>query len=932
MTAVVLSLFGFQVVPSVVVLGVIIGMTYGLLAIGLVLIYRSNRIINFAHGEIGALGASALGLAVVRWHLPYWVAFVGALLLSGGVGAVAEVAVVRRLRRAPRLMSVVATVGFAQFLLLVSLAANSQVRAGYLFPKPPFFPEFDVGALRFTRAHSAMLLLTPILMAGLVLFFRQSRYGLAMRAAASNRDGARLSGIMAARMSTLSWGIAGAVSAFTAVLILSAGGFSTTEALGPALLLRALVAAVIGRMVSLPIAFAAGVVVGVVEQVTLWNYPQGGFVELLLLVVVLLVLSVQARPESRDPEKGSWAAVQAWPPLPGALRSRWWIRNLGRLVVGIGVAIALAIPALSTNRTAIVFVSIMAFTLIGLSIGIVTGLLGELSLGQFALAGVGATASWHITFRTGNYLLGFVGAGIAAALVSVLIGIPALRIRGLMLAVTTLSFALVAQSWLLQQSWALGHGVNPGRPIIGRFALDTGRRYYVFCLAVLILGFWLSHNLRRGGIGRALVALRDNEAGARAFTVPATLRKLQAFMAAGFLAGLGGALYGHALARISFDTFSPQRSVDLVAMTVIGGISILAGPLLGALYIIGVPAFVPLDAVGLAASALGWLVLILYCPGGLAQLARPMRDLLVRWMAKKSELPWIEPGAQPKIGLDLPAAPMGPHLVPDRMSRREKAPSGPILEAKGLSKHFGGITAVDDVVLEVAPGETLGIIGPNGAGKTTLFDLLSGFVRPDSGQIVFKGQNVSTLRPEERGRLGIIRSFQDAELFETMTVLDTVRLAHERIAPTRLAAAVAGLAGPERSKDRRARELIHLMGLDRYRELAVGQLSTGTRRITELTCLLALEPMLLLLDEPSAGIAQRETEVLGELLERVKRQLDATFVIIEHNMPLVFGLADRVVAMEAGRVIADGTPQAVRNHPQVVRSYLGSEATVPSKD
>src|SRR5437764_1940838 len=443
-----MTIGGFELTGPVLVLGLITGMTYGILAVGLVLVYRSNRIINFAHGEIGAFAAALLGITVTRWHVPYWAAFPVALAVAAAIGGAAEVVVIRRLRRAPALMSIIATLGLAQFLLFFSLVVNSQANAGRLFPQPPWLPEFDLGALRVTRAYSGMLFLTPVLVAGLVWSLRRGRLGLAVRAASANPDAARLSGVFASRMSSLSWAIAGAVSAFTAILVLPTRGFATAAFLGPGLLLRALTAAVIGRMRNLPVALGAGIMVGVLEQALLWNYPRGGLVEAVLFGVILVALVVQPRQMGREEDKGSWAAVQAWPRLPESVRAVASVRNAGRLAALVVAVLALLVPLLSTNATAIVFVVIVAFGLVGLSVGIVTGLGGQLSLGQFALAGVGATASYVVTFKTGNYLLGFLAAGAAAAAVSLVIGLPALRIRGLMLAVTTLGFALATQGRL----------------------------------------------------------------------------------------------------------------------------------------------------------------------------------------------------------------------------------------------------------------------------------------------------------------------------------------------------------------------------------------------------------------------------------------------------------------------------------------------------
>ncbi len=911
---------GFELPLPVVVLGTIIGLTYGLLAVGLVLVYRSNRIINFAHGELGAFGAAFFAVGAARWHIPYWVALPLTLAVTGAVGALAEVAVIRRLRNAPRIMSIVATLGVGQFLVLFAFAISPGARVGSLYPQPPGLPEFDLGALRVTQAYAAMAVLAPLAVAALALFLGRSRLGVAIRVSAVNPDVARMSGIFAGRMSSLVWALAAGLSALTAVLVAPTQGFSSGESFGPGLLLRALTGAVVARMVNLPVAFVVGVSLGVVEQLLLWNYPQAGFVEVALFAVILAALLVRRHERRRDDDKGSWAAVQPWRPLPDVVARLWPARNLGLIVAGVSLAVALALPLVMTDSSAVTLVSIMSFAIVGLSVGVITGLGGQLSLGQFALAAVGATISFHVSSRIGNFPLAFACAGLGAAAVSVLIGLPGLRLRGLMLAVTTLSVALVVPNWLLQQTWALGDGANPGRPIIGDNTLDSGTEYYYFALAVTVLMVLLAHNVRRSGFGRLLVAVRDNEDNARAFTVRAGLVKIQGFLLAGFIAGVGGATYGHLLSQIGGSSFPTASSVDVVVMTVLGGLGILAGPLIGAAYYIGFPAFVPLDTAGLAATKLGGLLLILYLPGGLAQPLQLARDRLVRTIASRRGLILDATPSNEVVAASRPR-------VRGRSFARVAAQPGPagsaMLDAVGLHKRYGGVDAVNGVSVRVERGETLGLIGPNGAGKTTLFELLSGFTRADGGQVTFSGREITDLGPEARGRLGLIRSFQDAALFPTMTVTDTVCLALERVEPTSFAGSALGLSGSERARRTEAAELVAFMGLDPYRHKQVQELSTGTRRITELACAIALRPALLLLDEPSSGIAQRETEALGHLLEDLKAELDTTLVVIEHDIPLVMSLADRIVAMDAGSVIAAGSPDAVRHDPRVVEAYLG---------
>jgi ABC-type branched-subunit amino acid transport system ATPase component/ABC-type branched-subunit amino acid transport system permease subunit len=911
-------IYTFATPLPAVVLGAIQGTTYGLLAVGLVLIYRTNRIINFAQGQMGAFGAALFGLIDVRYHVPYWVTLPIALAATGGVGALAETGVVRRLRNAPRLVSVVATLGVGQFLVFFAQAINSTSITGATYPQPSGLPSFHLGALLLTPAYCGMLVLSPLIVIALALFLRYSRFGLGLRSAAANPEAARMSGIFASRMSMLAWVIAGGLAAFTAILTQPTQGFATADTFGPELLLRSMTAAVIARMQSIPAALAAGVGVGILESLLFWNYPSGGLVEVTLFVVVLVALLVQRRRGGRDEEKGSWAAVQAMRPVPEALRQIWLVRNLG-LVAGIPLlALTACLPLLLSNSLSVDATGILAFSIVGLSIGILTGLGGQLTLGQFAVAAVGAVVSYYVSLHTGDFVLALLYAGLGAGVVSVLIGLPALRIRGLMLTVTTLSFALATPAWLLAQPWAFGSGVSPRSPTLDGIPLDTGHSYYYFAFVVFLIAVILARNVRRSGFGRLLVAVRDNEDNARAFTVRANLVKLQGYLLAGFLAGLGGAVYAHSLSAVDLNTFPVDFSLDVVVMTVIGGVSLLVGPIIGALYVLGIPdVFSGMGNVGLAATQFGALLLVLFLPRGLGSLLGLARDRIVRRIGRRYglDLEAEEPAA--RLPQRLPSVAVVPRAKPG------SPPGSTLLQAAHLSKRFGGVRAVNDVSLSVRTGQTVGLIGPNGAGKTTLFELLGGFTKSDSGRVLFDHQDVTDLGPEQRASLGLIRSFQDALLFPTMTVLEAVELGLERVAPTRFLSAVVGHGRSERRRELRAREIVAAMGLDSYRDKSIQELSTGTRRITEIACLVALEPTLLLLDEPSSGIAQRETEALGHLLTALKAELGLTLVVIEHDIPLIMGIADHIVAMADGRVISAGEPAEVRADPLVVEAYLG---------
>lgn len=906
---------------SVLVLGLIIGLTYGLLAVGLVLIYRTNRIINFAHGQIGAFGASIFGILVVRWHIPYWLAFIPALALTAGIGALAEAAVIRRLRKAPAIMSVVATLGVGQFLVLLAYAVNSKAGAGSLYPQPVGLPTFRVGALVVTPAYSGMLLLSPLVVLFVGLFLKFTRYGMAIRASAANPEAARMSGIFASRMSSLAWGLAGALAAFAAILAQPTRGFTSGDSFGPSLLLVALTCAVLARMRSLPVALAAGALIGMTEQLLLWNYADAGLVQVALFVIILVALLAQRQRVGRAEEKGSWAAVQASRPLPQAIAQLRSVKLLGPGVAALSLTTFLALPHFISNANSVKVTGAFSFIIIGVSVGIATGLGGQLSLGQFAIGAVGAVASFEVARRTGSFIEAFLYAGLAAALVSIVLGIPALRVKGLLLTVTTLSFALVVPSYFLRQNWAFGAGKDPGRPTFNGHLLDTGRSYYYVGLATVVVALVIARNVRSGGLGRRLLAVRDNEDAARAFTIPASLVKLQGLAIAGFIAGLGGAMYGHSLSIVDATSFPTRASIDVAVITVIGGIGLLYGPILGAAVVQGAT-FLPLDSAGLAATALGQLLIIMYLPGGLGSLVAPARDRIAGVLARRAGID-VEHAYAAERGFGSSAG--GTRELPPsaRPAPRRLRPSRTVLQATSLSKSFGGVHAVREVSFSVTEGETLGLIGPNGAGKTTTFELLAGFTRADAGSVRFHGRDVTYLGPEARGRLGLIRSFQDAALFPTLTVLECVELALERLHPTRLLPSLLGWSRAERHRRDTANQLIAWMGLERYRSSQIHELSTGTRRITELACLVALQPTVLLLDEPSSGIAQRETEALGALLHKLKRELGLTLIIIEHDIPLIMSLADRIICLSNGELIASGAPDLVRRDPAVVEAYLG---------
>ena len=335
-------MIGFDFGVDRLVIGLFTGMTYGLLAVGLVLVYRSSRFVNFAHGSVGAFGASVLALLVVDWGLPYWMSFVVAIgvaaLLSGGI----EIAVVRRLSGRPSLVGMIATLGLSQLILVCSLLINTDGVSGFTYPKPTGLPTFDIGSAPIGTPYVAMLLLAPLLLAALSWFLRRHRLGIAIRAAADDVETARLEGVPAHLMATLAWAGAGGIAAFSAILVTPTTAGAGMEGLGPDLLLKGLAGAVLARMASIPVAIAASLGVGVVEQLLLSNPDTRGLVTVAIAVIIVAALLRQPELGRTGQDKGLWRRV-VLPPPPAEYRRVRSIRWLPRLSVALGMTVAVGL-------------------------------------------------------------------------------------------------------------------------------------------------------------------------------------------------------------------------------------------------------------------------------------------------------------------------------------------------------------------------------------------------------------------------------------------------------------------------------------------------------------------------------------------------------------------------------------------------------------
>ncbi len=631
-------------VPSSVVLeGAILGLNYGLLATGLVLIYRTSRVVNFAQGQLGVVAAVFLVKLYYDYGINYWAALVAALALAAGAGALSEL-VLRRLFDRPRVMVMVATIGLSQVLFLLTLLPFIRPKKLFrAFPVPVNWT-FHIGSFLFPPGEVVTLIVAPIVALGLASFIRFSSWGLAMRASAENTESARLSGVWVRRTSTVAWTLAGALSAFTAILASPSQTSTLTEVLSPGLLLLALLAALLGGMVSLPVAFVAGIGLGIVQDLLQWNItnPSSGTATVELVLFVLLQLALLARAaslqkSSRTADRTSW--------MTGTLAFRRNAQTLRKRVGTTGVMctvlVAALLPLVLDVGRSFLMSQICIYAVIALSLTVLTGWAGQVSLGQFGLVAVGADLAAHLGGGVPLVLL-LPLAGVVTGLVSVVVGLTALRIRGLYLAVSTLGFALFMQTSVLATScWTVPvihrticSGLpDPQSTLISRptflgLGLSSERAFAWFSLAVLVVTILMVRVWRDRGIARRLISVRDNEVAAGSAGIPVVRTKLMAFALSGFIAGYAGVCLAFATERFSSQTFDPTVSILVVSMVVIGGLDAIPGAVLGALYLVGLPAiFGSTTAIQFLTSGIGLMAFILYLPGGMAQVLHQLGDL-----------------------------------------------------------------------------------------------------------------------------------------------------------------------------------------------------------------------------------------------------------------------------------------------------------------
>lgn len=644
---------------GIYVQGSSIGALYGLLGVGIILIYRTNRIINFAAASLGAVPAIGFASLMALKGMSWWLAFPAALATSALLGYVVDILIIRRFDKAPRLILTVATLGVSQILAYIGLLipgwlGNTALLVSYQSPFTSSTMRF--GNTTLTGDYGFGLVCIVVATALLAGFLRYTRIGIALRASAENADRAALLGIPVKQVEAVAWTIAAFLAGLAIFVRSGMVGVPLDGSLGPRVLLFALTAAVVARMESMLTCLAAGAAIGLMATAAASHYGSDALIAGVMVLVVLGALLLQRSRIGRAHDTGvsTWQSVQENRPIPQELAG---LPAVMRAKVGLlvgGGALLVGLPWI-IGETRYGFASLTVISaIVAVSLVVLSGWAGQISLGQFGLVGVGAIVAGKMAGEHNlDIFLVLVVAIVVGALVSTLLGIPALRIPGLYLAVATLAFAGAMELVILNRHFWVGKLVMPldtvsvDPPVLwDRISLlnDQGtassRNFYWLCLAALALSMLVARAYRRSRAGRAVVAIRDNTRAASSYSINPARTKLAAFAVSGGMAAMAGVLLAYQTGNVGASSYGIGPSISIFVITAIGGLTSVAGAVVGVILLECIRYFGEdyVSNLSLLVSGPGLLLILLFLPGGLAQGMFRMRDRWLKRLALKHEI------------------------------------------------------------------------------------------------------------------------------------------------------------------------------------------------------------------------------------------------------------------------------------------------------
>ncbi|GGF31820.1 branched-chain amino acid ABC transporter permease/ATP-binding protein [Subtercola lobariae] len=876
------------------ILGLGAGAVYVLLAQGVVIIFRGSGVLNLAQGAIAMLAAYSFNELRTHQHLPDWLAIIVVVAAAALASFLIDVLVMRKLANASPLARQIATLG------VLILATSGAILIWGATPSivTRVLPTSPVTLFGVT-ATTDRLLMTAIAIAitiALALIWLFTRAGWLAEAVSESRVGTAALGWSPQMISAATWAGGGALAGLAGILISPITQLN--QATITFLIIPALAATLIGGFRSFGLTLLGGLVIGMAQALTSHYVPIPGAADALPFLLILVVLLV----------RGSGL------PTRGHVLDRMPAVGLGRIDLRVIIPIAAAalvivllvpVPAVQT-----MLASTLAISIILLSLVVLVGYAGQLSLAQYALAGLGSLITARLVSSLGwPFEFALIAGVVGATAIGLIFALPALRTRGINLAVVTLGLGLATQAVVFNSSTLTGgvSGTAVGPQTIFGISIDSNRypqRYTVVVLIFFILAALVVAWVRRSRTGRQMLAVRSNERAAASSGVSVFVTKMRAFAISGALAGLGGILLSFQSTTIPFARFDPLSSINAIAQAVVGGVGFVFGSIFGAIIApqsltslvsnVTVQLFLPVvGGIGVLAT------LISYPNGIVASLIAPFRRLRDRL--------GLAPRAHTVLPPTTDATPVRPRT----------------LVVSNLTVRYGGVVAVGGLSLSVEPGRIVALIGPNGAGKTSFMDALTGFTK-STGSIFLDDIDLSQLPAHRRATAGLARSWQGLELFDDLTVLENLQVSSDKSSTQH--AGRRGSAGLSPAAAAAVREFGLEQHLDRYPD----ELSYGQRRLVAIARSAAMEPSVLLLDEPAAGLDEHESLELARLVRALADARNMGILLVEHDMNVVMGIADHVVVIDFGEYVADGTPAEIATNPRAIASYLGDEVDTDS--
>jgi ABC-type branched-subunit amino acid transport system ATPase component/branched-subunit amino acid ABC-type transport system permease component len=911
-----------MLVVQYMLLGLGLGAIYVLLAQGLVVTFRGSGVLNFSQGAMAMAGAYIFWELNVTHGWAFEWASLAAIFSIALLGALVHLLVMRRLLTASPLMRVIATLG-----VLAILEGVATIRYGAsITPVASILPQIRFQAFGLSVSSDRLYLFAIAVAITVALYSlgRYTRFGMAMTAVAENSLAASAIGWSTNLVSIVTWAAGSAVAAIAGILVIPLIGLQVSSL--TLLVIGGMAAALVGGFKSFPLTLAGGMAIGILQSEVSGYIFQTGVADAVPFLIIIVVLVVRGQPLPLR------AYVLERLPTLGSGRMRWQPAVVG--IVGLGIGILTIFPVALIQALTLQ----LGTAVILISIVVVTGFAGQLSLGQYGIAGISAFVGGNLISHLHWPFWAAILTGIIATIpVGILFGLPAVRTRGVNLAVVTLGLGLAIQELLFNNSNFTGglQGTQIGALHLFGVNLDPLKypwRYALFCLVCLSAVGWVVLNLRRSKTGRLLFAVRENEKAAAGLGISVAGIKLYAFCLGALIAGVGGILLSFGTYSIVYSTFSPLASISALGYAVIGGIGSILGGIVGSFFVVG--GFVswlfnPYPAADEWLPVVGGVLLLV------TVVANP-EGIVGAVAARKRATPRRVSNESPhrRFRLDRKAqAPMSLTPALMQISREAHARSagastiGAELSVRGATVSYGGALAVDNVSLDIAPGEVVGLIGPNGSGKTSLIDAISGFAK-SSGSVMIDGRPIDRLAPHKRAQLGLSRCFQGLELFKGISVLENIQIACDQrhwlsyfsdLIRPRVRVPLSALAV----------EVIDEFGLLDHLDQLPTALSNGQRRLVGLARAIAAGPKILLLDEPAAGLDDSESAALITAIRDLAKQRGLAVLLVEHDMTVVMSACDRIVAIAAGRVIAEGTPAEVAKNTDVIGAYLGISEGAP---